>query len=230
MVAIYAGTLWMKNRPAFDLKKPLFLWNAGLAAFSIIGFLRTGTELFHVLSTNGFYGSICYPSTDNVTSLWRFAFVMSKYAELLDTFFIVVRKKPLMFLHWYHHVTVLLFTWDTHVRDGSSSRYFVVINFLVHSVMYSYYAAMAVGVKSVSSISIMITSMQIIQMAIGMFVLLRVNSLIGSGNQCSDSAFTVLTGLLMYASYFLLFANFFIKRYVVSSSSKKVRQESKKET
>ena len=140
----------------------------------------------------------------------------------------------------YHHVTVLLFTWDTHVRDGSSSRYFVFINFVVHSVMYTYYAIMAIGVRSVSSISIMITSMQIIQMAIGkpllllvcnlcvltavstgMFVLLRVSSLLGSENKCSDSAFTVLTGLLMYASYFILFANFFVKRYVLSPASKK---------
>lgn len=72
-----------------------------------------------------------------------------------------------MFLHWYHHVSVLLFTWDTHVRDSSSSRYFVVINFLVHSVMYTYYAVMAIGVRSIASVSIFITSLQIIQMAIG---------------------------------------------------------------
>ena len=82
VVAIYAGSLWMKSRPAFDLKRPLFLWNATLAAFSIMGAIRTGTELVHVLGTTGFYGSICYPATDNVTSFWRFAFVMSKYAEV----------------------------------------------------------------------------------------------------------------------------------------------------
>jgi elongation of very long chain fatty acids protein 6 len=128
LVAIYAGTQWMKHRSAYDLKRPLFLWNAALAVFSIMGTIRTGTELFHVLSTNGFHGSICYPSSDNVTSLWRFAFVMSKFAEvsctclsvssevtvllelffffmqLWDTFFIVARKKPLMFLHWYVNI------------------------------------------------------------------------------------------------------------------------------
>ena len=63
--------------------------------------------------------------------------------------------------------------------------------------------------------------MQLTQMAIGMFVLMRVHSLLGSGNNaCSDSVFTVVTGLAMYASYFLLFANFFVKRYLRSSSAK----------
>ena len=81
-IAIYVGSACMKQRPAYDLKTPLFLWNACLAAFSIMGTLRTGTELAHVLSNNGFYASICYSPTDNVTSLWRFAFVMSKFAEV----------------------------------------------------------------------------------------------------------------------------------------------------
>jgi len=218
----------MKNRPAYGLKTPLLLWNLALAIFSIAGTIRTGTELLHVLSTTGFYGSICMPATDNLTSLWRFVFVMSKFAELLDTFFIVARKRPLMFLHWYHHVTVLLFSWDTFLRDGSSSRYFVVINFFVHSIMYSYYAMQAAGFKSVANVSIMITSMQIIQMVLGMLVLLKVNSAIASGNQCADSAFTILTGLLMYCSYFLLFAHFFVKRYLFSS--KKQESASKKKS
>ena len=34
-------------------------------------------------------------------------FTVSKVFELWDTFFIVVRKRPLILLHWYHHVTVL---------------------------------------------------------------------------------------------------------------------------
>uniref|UniRef100_A0A1I7Y9K5 Elongation of very long chain fatty acids protein n=1 Tax=Steinernema glaseri TaxID=37863 RepID=A0A1I7Y9K5_9BILA len=39
-LAIKGIQRWMRDRPAYQLQKPLFLWNAALAVFSIIGFLR----------------------------------------------------------------------------------------------------------------------------------------------------------------------------------------------
>lgn len=38
-----------------------------------------------------------------------FLFNVSKVFEFVDTIFIVLRKKPLMFLHYYHHVVTMLF-------------------------------------------------------------------------------------------------------------------------
>ena len=122
----------------------------------------------------------------------------------------------------YHHVTVLLFTWDTHFRDGSSSRYFIFINLFVHSVMYSYYAIQAYGIRCPSSFAMMITSIQMTQMLMGILVLMRVNSLMNSGQQCFDSTFTVVSGLLMYASYFILFAHFFVRRYFAKTPVKRI--------
>ena len=52
-----------------------------------------------------------YVPNSSVSSLWTYLFTMSKVPELMDTVFIVLRKQPLIFLHWYHHITVLIFTW-----------------------------------------------------------------------------------------------------------------------
>jgi len=60
--------------------------------------------------------------------------------ELGDTVFIVLRKQPLIFLHYYHHVTVLCYIWLTADAINSTCVWFGVMNYGIHSLMYSYYA------------------------------------------------------------------------------------------
>lgn len=60
VLAIFSVQRWMKNRAPFQLRGALTCWNLMLASFSIMGFLRTAPELFHVLKDqSGFYKSIC---------------------------------------------------------------------------------------------------------------------------------------------------------------------------
>lgn len=40
----------------------------------------------------------------------------------------------------YHHVTVCIYCWFAHGAYDPSSRWFCTMNYLVHSLMYSYYA------------------------------------------------------------------------------------------
>ena len=61
IVLIFAGKHYMLNRPKLELRSTLALWNAFLAVFSIIGFLRMATEMYYTLSNYGFYHSICNP-------------------------------------------------------------------------------------------------------------------------------------------------------------------------
>lgn len=54
---------------------------------SIIGALRTGQYMLHVLTTSGFRESVCDNSfySAPVTKFWAYAFVLSKAPELGNT-------------------------------------------------------------------------------------------------------------------------------------------------
>ncbi|KAF2898695.1 hypothetical protein ILUMI_07480, partial [Ignelater luminosus] len=123
VIFIFGGQYVMKNKSRFDLKSLLSLWSATLAIFSILGALRTIPEFLHTLNNHGLYQSICVPSfieQDRVASFWTYMFILSKLPELGDTVFIVLRKQPLIFLHWYHHITVLLYCWYSYSEKAAS--------------------------------------------------------------------------------------------------------------
>jgi hypothetical protein len=63
IVLIFIGQQFMKNRQPFGLRKVLALWNFFLAIFSTLGFLRTGPDLWNVLTgPDGFHRSVCIRS------------------------------------------------------------------------------------------------------------------------------------------------------------------------
>uniref|UniRef100_A0A670ITT2 Elongation of very long chain fatty acids protein n=1 Tax=Podarcis muralis TaxID=64176 RepID=A0A670ITT2_PODMU len=82
--------------------------------------------MVYILMTKGLKQSVCDQSFYNgpVSKFWAYAFVLSKAPELGDTIFIVLRKQKLIFLHWYHHITVLLYSCedlDLRVDEGGVS-------------------------------------------------------------------------------------------------------------
>jgi elongation of very long chain fatty acids protein 6 len=101
IVLIFLGQMFMKNREKFDLRRALIAWNLVLALFSIAGSVRTLPEFINTLSKKGVEYSVCNNDyTHGVSGCWAWLFILSKVPELVDTFFIVVRKQPLIFLHW----------------------------------------------------------------------------------------------------------------------------------
>lgn len=59
VVLIFSIQRYMQNRPKYNLKKVLVVWNTCLAVFSIIGASRTLPELLYVLKNFGLYHSVC---------------------------------------------------------------------------------------------------------------------------------------------------------------------------
>ncbi|XP_018319498.1 elongation of very long chain fatty acids protein 6 [Agrilus planipennis] len=216
MVLIFGGQYLMQNRKRFELRGVLSLWNTSLAVFSIMGACRTVPEFLHILTHHGLYHSVCVPSfieQDKVSGFWTWMFVLSKLPELGDTIFIVLRKQPLIFLHWYHHITVLLYCWFSYTEYTASARWFIVMNYCVHAVMYTYYALRAMGYHPPRQIAMVITSLQLLQMVVGCCVNFWAQQLIQEGRECHVTNLNIKISLAMYFSYFVLFARFFYKSY-----------------
>ncbi len=96
--------------------------------------------------------------------------MLSKFPELFDTFFIVIHNKPLIFLHWYHHMTVLLYCWYSCVTPPPMGLFFMVMNYCVHAVMYRYYFLMAIKMRPKWFNPAVVTFVQLGQMFVGVAV------------------------------------------------------------
>ncbi|RWS08109.1 elongation of very long chain fatty acids protein 6-like protein, partial [Dinothrombium tinctorium] len=199
MIVIFSIKAFMRNRPPFNLRRALAIWSTLLAAFSILGFMRTLPEMIHILSNFGFYHSVCNPCYVEVTRVsgyWAWMFALSKVPELGDTVFIVLRKQKLIFLHWYHHITVLLFTWYFYWQHISPARWYICMNYMVHSIMYSYYALRAFGFRLPKLLAMSITASQIIQMIIGCYVTYYGIAVQAEGRFCQITDKTAKLGLI----------------------------------
>ncbi|KAK7201689.1 fatty acid elongase [Novymonas esmeraldas] len=98
-------------------------------------------------------------------------FAYLKTPELLDTVFLVLQRKPVSFLHWYHHIVTAIYVWICSYAPMPSGIFFCAMNYLVHSIMYFYYFLVVMGLrKSIRPFAPVITLLQVLQMFIGMWI------------------------------------------------------------
>lgn len=137
-----------------------------------------------------------------------------------DTVFIILRKQRLIFLHWYHHITVLLYSWFSYKDLVAGGGWFMTMNYVVHSIMYTYYAARAAGLRVPRPCAMLITTVQILQMVMGLTVLGLVYHWMNDVH-CPSNMDNIMWGTLMYLSYLVLFASFFYNTYLKDPSTDK---------
>jgi hypothetical protein len=153
-------------------------------------------------------------------------FMLSKFPELVDTVFLILKGKPIMMLQWWHHSSVLLYSWHAYVLATPSAILFATMNYCVHSIMYFYFGVAVYAPKVLSFMKQPITILQLTQMVAGIcfitscFVYERGVGRDGGGVDGSDGCarayklgnYYLWCGL-MYGSYFLLFAKFYVEAY-----------------
>jgi len=229
-VMVFVGPKLMEKREPFNLKVLLMLWNFFLWVLSVGMFLGISIPVINFLYGNGWYQVMCMPRGHlyyGVAFFSSWLFALSKYLELIDTLFIILRKRPLNFLHWYHHTTVLAYTWFCLVIMAPPGALFGAVNAFVHSIMYYYYFLTSTGRRP--SWGKLVTIIQLTQMVVGISisVIWVVYYLTEEDCPMLHAHAYMSTSLALYASYFILFLNFYIQRYVRKPSGSKSAEKPK---
>uniref|UniRef100_A0A914X1Z8 Elongation of very long chain fatty acids protein n=1 Tax=Plectus sambesii TaxID=2011161 RepID=A0A914X1Z8_9BILA len=233
LLILYVGSKLMKHREAFKLDTPLAAWNLGFSIFSLCGTIRLLPELIWAVSNLGYVGSYCDRAeyyTDPYTGYWGWLFVISKAPELGDSLFLVLRKRPVIFMHWYHHALTFIYAQITYSTQQAWCRWALALNLMVHSVMYFYFFLRAIKVRTPGVVAQFITTIQILQFVISctifghLFYIKSTNSI----PDCKCNWNVLLMGGAMYVSYLYLFAQFFYKAYIAKKPSTKTVQNSDK--
>lgn len=233
--SIFIIKWWMKDRPPYKNNLLLGAWNLFLGVSSAYGAYYTLPYLANDIVTNGFINSVCTMRVKNndLISHINILFTISKFFEFIDTFFIVFRKADLDFLHYYHHITVCLYTWNSAYLQTSTGIYFVSVNLFVHAIMYTYFALAAFNIRILHPYRKLITIIQTTQMGLGAFVICTWLSSCTGKNELlalTNDFFAIrdinaaehividyplvlnhLAGLAMYVSYGYLFTKLFFK-------------------
>ena len=226
LLLIFVGTRAMKDREPFDLRKGLCMWSTGLSVFSAYACIKIFPMLWNLGRFGGFAYTVCDTSFyigSTGMGVWAFLFPFSKLPELIDTAFIVLRKSKLSFLHYYHHFSVFIYCWYSYAFPISTGVWFGTINFFVHSIMYAYYAVKASGRNPPRIIAKAITTLQLSQMFFGIFLNYSAFKAFLDGKVCAMDWFTIGISIFFYATYAILFGNFYYWTYVYKKSRTKAK-------
>jgi len=205
--------------------KPYMIgWNLFLCILSIFMFVGIGVPTLFFYHYEGYWGVVCNGWENVIPPMgshifWTATFGYSKFLELLDTLFLILKnpERPVPFLHWYHHFSVLYFTWYAANWKLSSGLLFSLVNSLVHSFMYWYYFQKERGIDPTWAKPL--TVAQILQMVFGLFLNIVWFVGVSNGFECACVKPKTLTimGVTIYASYLFLFMKYFLERYVFGS-------------
>jgi len=232
LLITFGGYNLMLKREPWKLVWFQRCWNIAIAIFSIWCSIRTCSLIVKWISRDGTIMTmrplteiICDGSIGNVfldqspMAFYTVIFIFSKYFEFMDTFFLIMRKKQLITLHWWHHFSVSVFCMYGGMSQISITMFGAVLNYFVHGYMYTYYAFASFGYRP-SIWARPITVLQLTQFIVGLMIACVAVYAKYNRPKCiwqnpsADGMYMLAMTFFIYGSYFLLFAQFYFGRYI----------------
>jgi len=212
LATIFSIQHLMRDHKPYKFTSFFQLHNALLTTSSGLLLLLILEEILPIWYSHGFFNAMC--ATPSWTPRLEFYYMINyylKYLELLDTVFLALKKKPLGFLHVFHHSATALLCYSQLDGKTSTSWVPITLNLTVHVIMYYYYYATAGGAKIWWKKYL--TSLQITQFVIDLFAVYYAAYHKFFTGQCSGTTSAALSGVGLLTSYLFLFVDFYLRTY-----------------
>lgn len=225
---LYIGPRYMANRKPYQLKEAMIVYNFSLVALSIYivyEFLMSGWLTTYSWGCDLVDYSDSPQGNRMVAVAWLFLF--SKFIELMDTVFFVLRKKhgQITFLHIFHHsIMPWSWWWGVSYAPGGMGSFHAMVNSFVHIIMYFYYGLSAAGPRFQKFLwwKKYMTAIQLVQ-----FVLVSLHATQYYFMRSCDYQVPIIIHLIwIYGTFFfVLFSNFWYQAYTKGRRLPKNNQE-----
>jgi|EP01033_Poteriospumella_lacustris_P000207 elongation of very long chain fatty acids protein 4 len=221
LLIVKYGVEYMKTREPFQIKPYIFTYNLYQCILNLWCVVAMIYEVYSNPIFQGMWGNVNVPGRPS----FRIGFLVwihynNKYIELLDTMWMILRKKnnQISFLHCYHHV-LLIWAWFLvcKIETGGDCYFGACVNSFIHVIMYGYYTLALLNVPC--PWKKWITTCQMIQFCVcfshSCYVVYNGNSPI----------ILPLAQAFVMVNMLVLFGRFYMKSYVKKDDKKAVKEE-----
>ena len=215
LIMVFGGRQYMKDRPEFQIKPFIFTYNLYQCILNIWCVLAMAHEVYY----NPHFAAPWGNTPQRGVAGFRISFLVwihynNKFVELLDTLWMILRKKnnQVSFLHCYHHM-LLIWAWFfvCKFESGGDCYFGAMVNSFIHIIMYGYYTLALLNVPC--PWKKWITNCQMMQF---MLVLTHSCYVVYKGNMPIELP---LVQAFVMINMLVLFGQFMKKTYVKKSDS-----------
>jgi len=215
-----------KRGKGFDLIHLVAFHNFVSCVGSLIMFLGLLSAILIRFFETSVWDMLCDPECLHRKGdlvFWCYIFYVSKFYELLDSYFLVLRKRELTFLHVYHHSVVIPLFYIYNVFDCFGHFFLCLTNTFVHVFMYYYYTLVTYH-KTVWWKKY-ITIGQMIQFWLDMIFTWQHLGFFYLGLKCTIVIWPIVLGHAVGFSFFLLFFELFFQTYLTIGGGRRKKIE-----